>query len=95
VRPIVLTIAGSDSSGGAGLQADLKAIEASGGYAATVVTAVTAQGPHGVRRAELLAADLVRAQHAAWARSRQRSAHGRSCPTCWTRSWPRAAASRS
>ncbi|MFV1980858.1 MAG: bifunctional hydroxymethylpyrimidine kinase/phosphomethylpyrimidine kinase [Rhodothermia bacterium] len=41
--PIILTISGSDSSGGAGIQADIKAIHANGGYAASVVTAITAQ----------------------------------------------------
>jgi hydroxymethylpyrimidine/phosphomethylpyrimidine kinase len=49
VHPVVVTIAGSDSSGGAGIQADLKAIAANGGYPATVVTAVTAQNTTAVR----------------------------------------------
>jgi hydroxymethylpyrimidine/phosphomethylpyrimidine kinase len=62
LRPIVLTISGSDSSGGAGLQADLKAIEANGGYAATAVTAITAQNTRCVTRVEALSAELVRAQ---------------------------------
>ena len=44
----VLTIAGSDSSGGAGIQADIKSISANGGYAATVITASTAQNTQGV-----------------------------------------------
>src|SRR3990167_8489522 len=47
-RPSVLTIAGSDSSGGAGIQADIKAISATGGYAASVVTVLTAQNTQGV-----------------------------------------------
>jgi len=44
----VLTIAGSDSSGGAGIQADIKSISANGGYAASVITATTAQNTQGV-----------------------------------------------
>ncbi|WP_083571262.1 bifunctional hydroxymethylpyrimidine kinase/phosphomethylpyrimidine kinase [Vibrio gazogenes] len=46
--PVVLTIAGSDSSGGAGIQADIKTISATGCYACSVITASTAQNTQGV-----------------------------------------------
>lgn len=46
--PIVLTVAGSDSGGGAGIQADIKAISATGSYACSVITALTAQNTCGV-----------------------------------------------
>ena len=48
-KPCVLTIAGSDSSGGAGIQADIKTISAIGCYAASVITALTAQNTLGVQ----------------------------------------------
>jgi hydroxymethylpyrimidine/phosphomethylpyrimidine kinase len=62
LRPIVLTIAGADPSGGAGILADLKAIEASGGYAACAITAITVQNTLGVRRVEAVEPDLVSEQ---------------------------------
>ena len=46
-HPVILSIAGSDCSGGAGIQADIKTISALGGYAASVITAVTVQNKIG------------------------------------------------
>ena len=46
-HPVILSIAGSDCSGGAGIQADIKTISALGGYAASVITAVTVQNTLG------------------------------------------------
>ncbi len=60
--PIVLSIAGSDPSGGAGIQADIKAISACGGYAATAITAVTVQNTVGVSEVEYMKPELVAAQ---------------------------------
>ena len=60
--PRVLIIAGSDSSGGAGIQADIKTCAAFGAYSATAITAVTAQNTIGVQQVELLPAELVRGQ---------------------------------
>ena len=60
--PRVLIIAGSDSSGGAGIQADIKSCAAFGAYSATAITAVTAQNTMGVQKVELMPAELVRAQ---------------------------------
>lgn len=62
VSPIVLTVAGSDPSGGAGIQGDLKTIHQHGAYGAAAVTSVTVQNTNGVTRVEVLAPDLVRDQ---------------------------------
>lgn len=61
-KPVALTIAGSDPSGGAGLQADLKTFHQLGVYGMGVVTLITAQNTEGVRAVEVLAPALVRAQ---------------------------------
>ncbi len=60
--PRALTIAGSDSSAGAGIQADLKTFAALGVYGLSALTAITAQNTLGVRMAEDLAPELVEAQ---------------------------------
>ena len=59
---IAVTIAGSDSSGGAEIQADLKTFSALGVYGASVITALTAQNTKGVRAIEPVPAEFVRAQ---------------------------------
>ncbi|MBZ9607068.1 bifunctional hydroxymethylpyrimidine kinase/phosphomethylpyrimidine kinase [Clostridium estertheticum] len=58
----VLTIAGSDSSGGAGVQADLKSLSASGVYGMSVITAVTAQNTMGVFAVQDLGEEIIKAQ---------------------------------
>ena len=60
--PIALTIAGSDPSGGAGIQADLKTFAALGVYGATVITALTAQNTHGVSGIHKVPASFIAEQ---------------------------------
>jgi hydroxymethylpyrimidine/phosphomethylpyrimidine kinase len=60
--PRVLSIAGSDPSGGAGIQADLKSIAALGGYGMAAITALTAQNTHGVRSVHVPPAAFLAAQ---------------------------------
>jgi hydroxymethylpyrimidine/phosphomethylpyrimidine kinase len=62
MTPIALTIAGSDSSGGAGIQADLKTFAALGVYGASVMTALTAQNTMGVSGIHQVPAEFVTAQ---------------------------------
>lgn len=57
--PIVLSIAGSDSSGGAGIQADIKTFSAIGVYGATAITAITAQNTQGVKSQFALTPQIV------------------------------------
>ncbi|WP_338538606.1 bifunctional hydroxymethylpyrimidine kinase/phosphomethylpyrimidine kinase [Janibacter terrae] len=60
--PVALTIAGSDPSGGAGVQADLKTFSALGAYGTSVLTALTAQSTRGVTRVHDVPVAVVRAQ---------------------------------
>src|SRR6201982_617816 len=60
--PIALSIAGSDCSAGAGIQADLKTFAASGVYGLTAVTCIVAEVPRKVSRIESLSATIVREQ---------------------------------
>jgi hydroxymethylpyrimidine/phosphomethylpyrimidine kinase len=62
ITPAALSIAGSDSSGGAGIQADLKTFAALGVYGASVITALTAQNTKGVTGIHPVPADFVTAQ---------------------------------
>jgi hydroxymethylpyrimidine/phosphomethylpyrimidine kinase len=60
--PVALTIAGSDPSGGAGIQADIKTFHQLGVYSMSVLTLVTVQNTRGIKAVELLSAELVGAQ---------------------------------
>jgi len=62
VTPVALTIAGSDSSGGAGIQADLKTFAALGVYGASAITALTAQNTRGVAAIHDVPPDFITAQ---------------------------------
>ena len=61
-NPCVVSIAGTDPSGGAGIQADIKAISATGGYAASVITALVAQNTQGVQAIQEIPPKFVEQQ---------------------------------
>lgn len=60
--PVALTIAGSDSGGGAGIQADIKTFSALGVYGASVITSVTAQNTLGVRGIQAISPEILKGQ---------------------------------
>src|SRR5712671_3512900 len=60
--PVAMTIAGSDSGGGAGIQADLKTFASLGVHGTSVITCVTAQNPRSVRSVEACSVGIVRQQ---------------------------------
>lgn len=62
MTPNILSIAGSDPSGGAGIQADIKSISANGGYAMAVITALTAQNTQGVTAVQTTPLEMITAQ---------------------------------
>jgi hydroxymethylpyrimidine/phosphomethylpyrimidine kinase len=59
---LILSIAGSDPSGGAGIQVDIKTIHACGGYALTAITSLTVQNTLGVKKVDPVSADFLKAQ---------------------------------
>jgi|SRR5690554_2189828 len=62
MKPNVLIIAGHDPSGGAGIHADIEAVQANGGFASTLITGLTIQNSQNVRGFEMVSVDLLRRQ---------------------------------
>ena len=80
-----LTIAGTDPSGGAGIQADLKTFSALGAYGCSVITALVAQNTRGVQSVYRIESDFVAAQLKRWQNGCNviRSKTWYSTPLCW------------
>src|SRR5690554_5857133 len=93
MKPNVLIIAGHDPSGGAGIHADIEAVQANGGFASTLITGLTIQNSQNVRGFEMVSVDLLRRQAECLLEDLQYSAVSSVC-ACWAFCSPAASAKR-